>query len=146
MILEVQIQSFGACLCTHVSARASKFLFLKISRGLKYQYFFVKIGFKLPFTIKKKRKNTNLKFELKNYFILTFEKARFWFLKKNTHKKFVFQFRLWFIFKNNKHTIVICSVFLKTHQKKVKKQPKSPFWPFLKIITFFMHFNKYWPN
>ena len=82
MILEVQIQSFGACLCTHVSARASKFLFLKISRGLKYQYFFVKIGLKLSFTIKKKRKNTILKFELKNYFIFTLEKAHFWFLQK----------------------------------------------------------------
>ena len=48
MILEVQIQNFGA--------RA----FSKNSRGLKYQYFFVKIGIKLPFTIKNKRRNTNL--------------------------------------------------------------------------------------
>ena len=35
---------------------------------------------KLPFTIKNKRKNTNLKFELKNYFIFTSEKVIFLFL------------------------------------------------------------------
>ena len=56
MILEVQIQIFGAR-----GARASKFSFSKNSRGLKYQYFFVKIDMKLPFTIKNKRRNTNLK-------------------------------------------------------------------------------------
>ena len=32
--------------------RTSKFSFSKHSRGLKYQYYFVKIGRKLPFTIK----------------------------------------------------------------------------------------------
>ena len=48
----------------------------------------MKIGTKLPLTIKNKRRNTNLKFEFQNYFIFTPEKARFWFLKKNTQKKF----------------------------------------------------------
>ena len=67
------------------SARTSKFSFSKYSRGLKYKYFFVKIGMKLPFTIKNKRRNTILKFEY--YFIFTPKKARFWFLKKNTKKK-----------------------------------------------------------
>ena len=33
---------------------------------------FVKIGTKLPFTIKNKRKNTNLKFKFKNFFIFTY--------------------------------------------------------------------------
>ena len=79
MILEVQIQSFGT--------RTSKFSFSKNFRGLKYKFFLVKIGLKLPFTIKNKLRNTNLKFEFQNYFIFTPEKARFWFLKKNTQKK-----------------------------------------------------------
>ena len=83
MILEVQIRNFGA----RAGARASKFSFSKNSRGFKYQYFFLKIGMKLPFTIKYKRRNTNFKFEFQNYFIFTPEKARFWFLKKNTQKK-----------------------------------------------------------
>ena len=60
MILEVQIQSF--------STRASKFSFSKNSRRLKYQYFLMKIGTKLPLTVKNKRRNTNLKFEFQNYF------------------------------------------------------------------------------
>ena len=46
-------------------AGASKFSFSKNSRGLKYQYFFVKIGLKLIFTIKNRRKHTNLKLSLK---------------------------------------------------------------------------------
>ena len=70
-------------------ANALKFSFLKNSWGLKYQYFFVKIYTKLPLTIKNNRRNMNLKFEFQNYFIFTPEKAHFWFLKKNTQKKFL---------------------------------------------------------
>ena len=47
MILKVQIQSSGAR--ASVGARASKFLYSKKSRGLKYQYFFLKIRMWLPF-------------------------------------------------------------------------------------------------
>ena len=47
---------------------------------------------KLPFTIKNKRRNTNFKFEFQNYFIFILKKTRFWFLKKNTQKKFVHTF------------------------------------------------------
>ena len=70
MILEVQIQIFGA----HAGARAytakrtpaharQRFQFSKNYRGPKYKYLFVKIGMKLPFTLKNKRRKTNLKFE-----------------------------------------------------------------------------------
>ena len=33
----------------------------------KKKFFFLKIGMKLPFTIKNKHRNRNLKFELQNY-------------------------------------------------------------------------------
>ena len=112
MILEVQIQNF--------SARASKFSFSKKSRWLKYQQFFVKIGMKLSFTKKNKCINTNLKFECKNYFIFTFEKVHFWFLKKNNNKFF---FYLWFgsdlALKTINTQMLFCLVFLKMHQKKL---------------------------
>ena len=81
MTLEVQIQNFGAL------AHERQSFHFPSTRGLKYQYFFVKIGMKLPFTIKNKRRNTTLKFEFQNYFIFTPEKVLFRFLKKNTHKK-----------------------------------------------------------
>ena len=55
MTLEVQIQIFGAL--------ASKFSFFKNSRGPKYNFFFLKIGIKLPFALKNNRRNTNLKFD-----------------------------------------------------------------------------------
>ena len=103
MISALQIQNFSRSV---PGARVSKFSFLKNSRGLKYQYIFVKIGMKLPFTIKNKPRNTIMKFEFQNYFF-TPQKARFWFLKKNTQTNICFVFRLGFIFKNNKHTIVI---------------------------------------
>ena len=83
MILEVQIQNFGAR-----STCSPKFSFSKNSRGLKIPIFFVKIGMKLPFTIKNKGIHTNLRFAFKNYFIFIPEKASFWFLKKNTQNKF----------------------------------------------------------
>ena len=58
--------------------------------GLKYQYFVVKIGMRLSFTIKNKCKSTNLKFEFKNYFIFTPEKELFLGFKENPspQKKF----------------------------------------------------------
>ena len=77
MILEVQIQILGAS--DHQS-----FHFQKISGGLNL---FVKIGTKLPITLKNKRKNTNLKFEYKKLPFWTPEKAGFWFLKKNPPQK-----------------------------------------------------------
>ena len=63
-----------------------KILIFKKFQGAQIAIFFVKIGMKLPFTIKNKLKNTKLKFEFKNYFIFTPEKVRFWFLKKNPPK------------------------------------------------------------
>ena len=41
--------------------------------------------------MKYKRRNTNFKFEFQNYFVFTPEKARFWFLTKNTQNKFFFR-------------------------------------------------------
>ena len=59
MILEVQIQIFGV----RTSARRSKFSFSKNSRGPKYLYFLMKIGMELPFALKNKRRNTNLRLD-----------------------------------------------------------------------------------
>ena len=98
--------------------RVKVFIF-KNFQGAQISIFFCENWLEASFYNKKKSKNTNLKFELKNYFIFTLEKARFWFLKKNTHKKCFFMFRLWFSFKNNKHTIVILFGILKMHQKKL---------------------------
>ena len=107
MILEVQIQNFCKLLA---GAYASKFSFLKNSQGLKYQYFFVKIGMKLPFKIKNKHKNTNMKFEFKSYFILT--------TKEKPHKKmFVHVSALIQLFKTIDTQLLFCSQFLKMHQK-----------------------------
>ena len=115
IILEVQIRSFGA----RAGARASKFSFSTNSRGLKYQYCLVKIGTKLPLTIKNKRRNTNLKFEFQNYFIFTPEKARFWFLKKHPKKIFSSCFGSDSALKTINTQLLFCSVFLKMHQKKL---------------------------
>ena len=123
MILEIQIQNF----CTHVRGacprtRVKVFIFKKF-QGLKYQYFVVK----LPFTIKNKCRNTNLKFEFQNYFIFTPQKARFWFLKKN--KQFLFSscFGSDSALKTINTQLLFCSVFLKTHQKKVINRQKRHF-------------------
>ena len=60
MILEVEFQNFGT--------QASKFSFSKNSRGPKYYYFLMEIGKELLFTLKNKRRNTNLKiYFLKKY-------------------------------------------------------------------------------
>ena len=83
MILEVQIQSFSA----RAGARTSKFEFSINSRGLKYQYFLVKIGMKLPFTIKKTR-NTNLR--VSKLFYFTPPKSAFLvFEEKHPNKMFL---------------------------------------------------------
>ena len=60
MSLEVQIQNFGDA---RAGARKSKVFIFKQFQGAQISIFFVKIGRKLPFTIKNKHKNTNLKFE-----------------------------------------------------------------------------------
>ena len=79
----------------------------QIIPGAQIVIFLVKIGMKLPFTMKNKSKNTNFKFEFKTYLIFAPRKERFWFLKKNPSQNFFFVIRLWFSFKNNKHTNVI---------------------------------------
>ena len=98
MILEVQIQNFGA--------NASKFSFSKNSRGLKYYYFFVKIGMKLPFTIMNKHKIQIWYLSLKTILFVPPEKNCF------------FMFWLWFSFKINKHTSVILFSILENAPKK----------------------------
>ena len=84
MILEVPIHNFGEC--------TSKFSFSKKSKGLKYQYFFVKIGTKLPITIKNKRRNTNLKFEFQTILFLPPKKRVLVFEEKPTKKFLVLVF------------------------------------------------------
>ena len=105
--------------------RVKVFIFKKF-QGAQISIFFVTIGIKLPFTIKNKRKNTNLKFDFKNYFIFTPEKAHFWFLKKkNTDQNIIcvsFVFKtitnkkyeefLYFYFKIQKCTFLGVAKFL----------------------------------
>ena len=60
MILEVQIQILGA--------RAAKFSFLKNSRGLNINIFFVNISMKLPFTSKTNAEKQIQNLSFKNYY------------------------------------------------------------------------------
>ena len=72
-----------------MAVRVLNFSFQQISEISKVIYS-GKICTNLPFTIKNKRKNTNLKFDFKNYCIFTPEKAHFWFLKKkNTDQNII---------------------------------------------------------
>ena len=73
---------------------------------------------KLPFTIKNKRRNKNLKFDFQNYFIFTPQKASFGFWRKTPKKNVFFVFQLWFSFNNNKHTIVILFGIFENAPKK----------------------------
>ena len=76
MNLEVQIYIFRRAACA--DAHASKFSFPKKFHGAQILVFLVKIGMKLPFALKNKRRKTNLQFE--------FQKLLFW-----TPKKVVFE-------------------------------------------------------
>ena len=58
IVLEVQIQNFGACFCAPRHCMHFKVFIFKNLRGptRTYKYFVAKIGMKLPFTFKNKRK------------------------------------------------------------------------------------------
>ena len=78
MILEVQIQMFGALVC-------QSFHFQKIPGGLNINFFLWKSAWSF---LLHWRSYAQTNFSFKNYlFILTPEKARFWFL--NHKKKFL---------------------------------------------------------
>ena len=122
-------------------AGASKFSFSKNSRGLKYQYFCVKIGLKLIFTIKNRRKHTNLKLSLKTILfwppksmILVFEETP---PKKKNSSCFGFYSAL----KSIDTQMFFWLVFLKTHKKVIDCQ-KRHFGRFWRLITFFCEFSK----
>ena len=88
MILEVFSKILARVRAAGAGARASKFSFFKKFQGAQI-YFFMQIGMELPFTLKNKDINTNLKF----YFLIvpfqTPKNMRFWFLQK-THPKIYF--------------------------------------------------------
>ena len=123
-------------------ARVSKFSFLKNSRGLKYQYIFVKIGMKLPFTIKNKPRNTIMKFEFQNYFFYP-QKSAF-LVSEEKHPKQIFA--LCFGSDSSLKTISIqllfCLVFFKTHPKKLLTAKNA-------LLTIFENYNFFsgnWKN
>ena len=93
----------------------------------------MKIGKKLPFTLKNKHRNTNLKFDFFKVRFLTPEKVRFLFLKKTPPKKFVSSC---IGFDSASKTIdaqmFFWSVFLKTHKKSYWLST-TLFWPFLAV-------------
>ena len=95
MFLKVQIRSFHER-AARIGAWALKFSFSKNPGGPNINIFLWKIGMKLPFTIKNKHRNTNLKFEFQNYFIFTPKKVCFWFWRKTPKTNFFFVFWLWF--------------------------------------------------
>ena len=92
---------------------------------------------KLPFTLKNKRRNTNLKFDFLKLPFWTTDKVHFWFLKKTPLKNVFFVFWLWFSFKNNRRTNVLLVVILKTHKKSYWPS-KTPFWLFLAVNNGFL--------
>ena len=85
-------QSPGMILEVQIHARQS-FNFQIIPGGPKINIFFWKIGMKLPFTLKSKCRNTNLKFDFKKVPLWTPKKVHFWFLKKIPQKIVFFVFR-----------------------------------------------------
>ena len=101
-------------------AHASKFSFLKNSRGLKYQYFFVIVSTKLPLTTKNKRRNTNLKFDAfskllskRTFVYLLFQKLKL--KKKKLLKKFGDPQKYAFLNFEMKNKIVLKFVFLRLY-------------------------------
>ena len=79
----------------------------------------MKIGLKLPFALKNKRRNTNLKFVFKKLPFWTLEKVCFWFLKKTRPKKNSSCFGLDSTLKTLDAQMFIWSVFLKMHKKNL---------------------------
>ena len=92
----------------------------------------MKIGMQLPSTLKNKPRNTNLKFDLDP------QKSLFLVFKENLPKKNFFVFRLWFSFKNNRHTNVLLVGILKTPLKKSYWLSKMPFWLFVAVNNVFL--------
>ena len=135
MILEVQIQIFGACQWTHVKV----FIFKKF-QGAQIFIFFVKISMKLPFTLKNKHRKQILNLSFKNFYFGPPEKVRFWFLKKNPQTNFFFVFWLWFRFKTIEN---ICSFgIFENAGKKAISCPKRHFGRFSQLLIFFKkHFK-----
>ena len=98
----------------------SKFSFSKIPRGPNFNIFFVKIGTKLPFTLKYKRRNTILKFDFQKVPFWTPQKVPFLVFEENSPPK---HFLLCFGFDSALKTIdaqvFFWLVFLKTDKKKL---------------------------
>ena len=84
----------------------SKFSFQKIPGGLNINIFFVKIGIKLPFTLKHKCKLFCVGIFVLKTILFTLEKHVFGFWSKPP-KKIFFRFWLWFSFKNKRRTNVL---------------------------------------
>ena len=102
----------------------------------------MKIGKELPFTLKNKRRNTNLKIDLLKVPFWTPEKVHFWFSKKTPQKICFFVFWPWFSFKNNRRTNFLLVGSFENTQKKVIDRQKRHFGCFWRLITFFRAFSK----
>ena len=139
IILEVQIQNYVVSACiSNRRMHIKVFIFLKFG-GPKYKFFWVKICTKHPFKIINTGKITNMKFELKNYFIFTPEKAQLYGFWRKTQEKFLFSCSASdSTLKTIHKQMLFCSVLLKLHQKSYWL-PKTSFWTFLKINNFFSH-------
>ena len=114
MILEVQTQNFG-----RTRGRQS-FHFQKIPGGLNINIFLWKSAWSF---LLHWRSYAQTNFSFKNYlFILTPEKARFWFLN---HKKNFFRCWLWFRFKNNRLTnVFLVGIFENSLKKAIRSQKR----------------------
>ena len=96
-------------------------------------YLFVKIGMKLPFTLKNKRRIFFFKLEFKNNF-LDPQKVRFWFLKKNPQHFCSSCFGFDSALKTIDAQMFFWLIFLKMHKKNYW-QSKTPFWLFLAVFS-----------
>ena len=117
-----------------------KVFVLKIPGGLNITLF-LKNRREASFYKKEQRPKFFGKLEFYKLFILTPKKARFWFLKKKSPQKC---FPSWRDFDSTLKTIVtqmsFWLVFLKMHQKQLVAV-KTPFWPFLVVINFFLYIS-----
>ena len=107
-------------------------------QGAQILIFFVKIGMELPFTLKNKRSNTNLKFDFLKVPLWTPKKCvnGFW-RNPPPKKKNSSCFGFYSALKSIDTQMFFWLVFLKTH-KKGNWLSKTPFWPFLAVNNVFL--------
>ena len=100
-------------------------------------------GMPLLLGLKNKSRKTISRFlSLKIYSFGLFKKSVFGFWRKTPQKMFFFVFRLWFSFKNTRHTKVLWVCIFDNAQKKVVDCQTRHFGCFWQLISLFWAFSK----